>query len=216
MRLLRPRFTLKALLAAVLMLSLGLTTLSLATARARQQSRAVKQLETAGATIYYDFHHFEHPRLGGSISGSREPDNWIWLRAILGHDFFSTVYQVQFTDLHWYTDPRHTFGPATIQTKASRKADQYISLLAPLEGMDYLILESCNVTDAAIPALAKLQTLKHLYLNDTYVSQDGFDELQRLMPNCDIYWRPKFVPPAASTTVAPVLNQNSLPNFPTN
>lgn len=216
MRLPRPRFTLKALLAAVLVLSLGLTALSLATSRARQQARAVQQLEAAGATIYYDFHHFQDPTRGGSISGSREPDNWIWLRAILGHDFFSTVYQVQFTDLHWYTDPRHTFGPDTVQTKASRNADEFVRLLAPIYGMEYLILESCNVTDAAIPALAKLQTLKHLRLNDTHVSQDGFEELQRSMPNCDIYWRPKFIPPAASTTVAPVLNQNGLPNFPTN
>lgn len=212
----RLRFTLKALLAAVLVFSLGLTALSLVTARARQQARAVQQLEAAGATIYYDFHHFEDPTRGGSLSGSREPDNWIWLRVILGHDFFSTVYQVQFTDLHWFTDPRHTFGPATVQTTASRKADHYISLLAPIEGMDYLDLESCNVTDAAIPALANLQTLKHLRLNDTYVSREGFEELQRQMPNCDIYWRPKFIPPAASPSVAPVLNQNGLSDSPAN
>jgi hypothetical protein len=188
----RFRFSLKMLLAGVILVSVGLATLSLLTVRARQQAAAVADMQRLGATIYYDFHHY-YDR-GGTLDRWRKPTDWKWARKLLGNDYFSNVYMVEFVE---YRDVNSngkgitTFlGPVPVPTDISRNADRFVRLLEFLPDLRHLDLQYSEVSDRAIPSLATLKTLEVLWLANTKITRQGAERLGKLLPNCKIQWWP--------------------------
>jgi len=45
------------------------------------------------------------------------------------------------------------------------------------------------VTDARLKHLAGMKKMEVLLLNKTQVTAEGVAELQKALPNCNIYWR---------------------------
>jgi hypothetical protein len=193
-RLPRFRFSLRALLIGVIVLSIALGGFSLIAFKARRQADAVKTMQRLGATIYYDFHHYYDP--DSTINRWRKPTDWMWARIVLGNDFFSNVYLVEFIeyrDTHLRINGRFTsfMGPIPTPTELSRNADKYVHLLESLPNLSRLDLNHSEVSDAAIPALAKLDSLKALWVDDTNITAQGAARLGKLLPGCTIRWRPK-------------------------
>jgi hypothetical protein len=204
------------MLVGILILCAALTYLASLTATARRQANAVQALKHMGATVTYDFHFYYHD--GPSINRSRKPSDWVWARKLLGDDFFSNVYRVEFVQQRWWPSKSglvHGFGPVPTATPISREADKYIHLLQELPNLQSLDLSNSAVSDNSGPALARLQCLKCLSLNETAISdrsipvlaklrnlkdlvlantaitRQGFEKLRTLLPNCEIYWRPR-------------------------
>lgn len=59
--------------------------------------------------------------------------------------------------------------------------------LAKLTKLEELGLGDCRVSDAGLQHLKGLTLLKTLYLNDTDVGPDGYAEIRRALPSCEIY-----------------------------
>ena len=49
-----------------------------------------------------------------------------------------------------------------------------------------LNLDSLRVSDADVPLLSDMTSLKQLTLTNTHVSNDGIEELRRQLPHCQI------------------------------
>ena len=62
---------------------------------------------------------------------------------------------------------------------------EYFPKLATLDLID------APVSDQSIPLLSKLSTLSRLEINNTRISQDGFDQIKRALPNCKVIYIPK-------------------------
>ena len=58
--------------------------------------------------------------------------------------------------------------------------------LRNLHDLHYLHLESTNVSDAGLEQLSHLQRLKHLGLNNSRVTPEGVQAIQRQLPNCKV------------------------------
>lgn len=188
----RIRFSMRSLLFAMLLCSLFLTWLSIQTAKSCRQAEAVKQLQSLGATVYYDFQLYYDQNGEGCLNQARAPSTWIYSRKLLGNDLFSKVYHVRFaalTPIPQRPGGTHFLGPVDTPTELSSEANRYLGVLKELPGLHTLDLSSSNLTDEDIPALAQLKSLKWLYLFKTSVSQEGIVQLQGMLPECEIYRR---------------------------
>lgn len=58
--------------------------------------------------------------------------------------------------------------------------------LRNLHDLHYLHLESTNVSDAGLEQLSNLRQLKHLGLNNSKVTPEGVQAIQRQLPNCKV------------------------------
>ena len=68
----------------------------------------------------------------------------------------------------------------------ARIDDQTVRHLASLRGLRELTLRGTDVTDRAIADLKRLSSLQRLILVDTLVTFEGYSELLRALPNCDV------------------------------
>jgi hypothetical protein len=59
--------------------------------------------------------------------------------------------------------------------------------LENIPAIELLCLTATDIDDHAIPALSALTKLKELSIEGTNVSDAGFEELRRALPNCTIY-----------------------------
>jgi hypothetical protein len=58
----------------------------------------------------------------------------------------------------------------------------------PLTGLEQLGLTGTQVTDAGVLRLTRLKKLRELSLIGTQVTEETFDELQKALPRCHIFW----------------------------
>jgi Leucine-rich repeat (LRR) protein len=60
-----------------------------------------------------------------------------------------------------------------------------------LRHLEELVLTGNNVSDAAIPNLSSITTLKLLDVRQTAITANGWDELKKDLPNCNVMWQAK-------------------------
>lgn len=63
--------------------------------------------------------------------------------------------------------------------------------LSKLANLEHLDLGETNVDDAAVPHLVKLSKLTRLHLEATQVSEAGAHRIERELPRCLLFWRPR-------------------------
>ena len=63
---------------------------------------------------------------------------------------------------------------------------ELVEVCAPHGKLEHLGLHGAPITDEAIDDLARLSSLKYLYLGNTLISEAGKDELQERLPRCHI------------------------------
>lgn len=69
----------------------------------------------------------------------------------------------------------------------SRVTDAGLKELAPLKNLVVLALSGTEVTDAGLKTLAGYKQLALLFLRETKVTEVGVKELQKALPNCEIF-----------------------------
>ena len=74
----------------------------------------------------------------------------------------------------------------TYETTYPQITDRGISKLSSLGQLEVLKLRQSFITDAAIDDLAALQSLVELDISGTHVTPEGFERLQRALPQCEI------------------------------
>jgi len=151
------QFSLKTLLALVVLLSLPLAWLGSKLDHKRRESEAVTAIEKLNAWVEYDW----------SAKSDTEAPGPNWLRRWLGNDFFATVKRVTFRTGNDLTDAE-------------------LVHFERLNGVKELNLQDAYVTNAGVFRLAQLKAMRVLKLEGTHVTAVGVAELRKALPDCEI------------------------------
>lgn len=178
------QFSLKALLVAVVVLSLPLSWFAARLHRARDQRKAIQALIRIEGCVAYDTDDAGFPaRLTPS-----------WLRALLGRDFFDQVIvvglvgpQVTDSELRHLVRLRSLKSLLVIDTEVT---DDGLEHLRGLTSVQDLSLFNTPITDAGLEHLKPLVNLRHLDLEHTKATVEGVRLLRQSLPHCEIAWSP--------------------------
>lgn len=211
------QFSLRTLLALVLVFGCGFGWLGMKLKQASEQRMIVERIARLLGYVTYDY---QYDSSGTSSIQGAEPPGPKWLRKLLGDDFmFTKVHlvhvrygQVSDADLKAIGKLRqlHHLGLIDIQitdaqlehlrgltqlqglslssTKVTDAGLQNLRGLTELRGLD---LDGAKVTDAGLEHLQGLRQLKRLDLDYTQVTDEGVKKLQQALPNCLISHRVK-------------------------
>ena len=67
--------------------------------------------------------------------------------------------------------------------------DESLKLIAKLSNLQDLWLNDSALTDESLVSFAKLSRLENLILENTSISQDGVEQLRRMLPQCRVIFR---------------------------
>ncbi len=128
-------------------------------------------------------------KLGGTVDWSA-PSGPVWLRSLLGNDFFVTVFRVQMyctyatdTDLEHIKSLNQLRELYLYETEVT---DAGLENLRRLNRLQKLSLANTKITDAGLEHLKGLTELKELWLFPSNVTDEGVKQLQHALPNCQI------------------------------
>ena len=204
------QFSLRMLFVLVTLLSVGFGYLGIKIEQGRRQHWAVAAIANAGARVRYDYEYdvYDMWNLGA------EPTSPVWMRKVLGDDFFASVRSVDLVGsrvddailehLRAIQQIRLMYLDSALITDAGLENLKYLTelrelnLVCPqltdmglanlqkLTHLKELAIHDAGVTDKGLNALKGLKELRKLYLIQTQVSDAGVVELRKAMPNCDI------------------------------
>ncbi len=160
------RFSLRTLLAVVLLFSIPLAWFAFRLHKARRQHEAVAGILRAGGACFYDYQCGKH---GGPIEDATPPVA-PRLRHALGDDFFCQV--------------------ITVDLAHARDPDGAVEHLHRFPAIEYLYccyLTGTPITDAGLERLPEMTSLKILNLNNTSITDAGMPVLHRT-PNLRELW----------------------------
>lgn len=141
---------------------------------AREQKQAVETVRTLhGKVGYADDLPFQGPNAAVR-----------WLQTKLGHDYTSTVFQVNLggqtvtgKDLQCLT---HLPGLRAIWLHGTSVGDAEIQVLSNCTHLEELSLRDTRITDAGLAPLGRLERLEFLYLQDNDLTDAGLVHLDSL------------------------------------
>ena len=174
----RFQFSLRSLLIFTLAVALVCNWLAVEMRQAREQKELVKAMGER-TWVYYDWKH----------SGpSPQPPEPMWLRNLLGNDFFDTVVRVgsdSFTDdgLQYLTGMTQLQGVCLHRSPLTGTGLQHLAGMTQLE---FLSLNGTQVTDAGFQCLTGLTQLQTLELSGTQVTDAGLQHLKGLSQLQDV------------------------------
>jgi hypothetical protein len=168
----RFQFSVRSLLVLVVVVALPCSWLAVEMKKARQQEAVLEPIRRATAShlVGYDWREpdiaydceFDDAGVRSLPPNVPEP---VWLRNLLGNDFFYNVRR--------------------IYAGLSSLSDTDVMHLDVVPTLEYLET-SRAITDAGLIHLRGLKNLKELDLNGSVVSDAGVAKLQQALPNCKI------------------------------
>jgi hypothetical protein len=183
----RFQFSLRSLLALVVVAALPCSWMAAEIKKAREQREAVEAVANLGGDWgYYQVGHFDGDSM--TIIPPPEPAR---LRRMLGDDFFTDVSFVVFpsgtqatnSDLAHVTKLKHLKWLLIGDTQVT---DAGLTRIAGLTQLRELMLACPQVTNDGLKHLSGLTKLRELDLADTKVTDEGVAKLQEALPNCKI------------------------------
>jgi hypothetical protein len=173
------RFSLRALLVFVLLLSVPLGWFAWRIQKAGKQREAVAAILEAGGRVGYDYELTDQ----GAWKRVAEPATPHWLLKLLGYDFF---FDVAFADCHC-TELGDDFACLnrltelkTLSLCAAGIGDNDLMHLREMSKLERLRLSRTQISDVSLQHLAGLTRLTKLYLDDTQISDAGLEHLKGL------------------------------------
>ena len=154
----RFQFSIRSLLVLTVAVAIPFSWLAVEMNAAREQKEAVKAIKK-DAWVPYEY------QLGALLPNPQPPEP-LWLRSLLGDDFFESVAFVHFFSQTLVTDA------VMVQLKGLAQVN--------------LDLQRTEITDAGLEHLNGLKQLRFLNLTDTHVTDAGVAKLQQALPNCKI------------------------------
>jgi hypothetical protein len=170
------QYSLRTLLIFVTLCAFACSWFAVKMQQARKQREAVVAIRKLGGLTAYDYQETGYPY--------REPPGPIWLRRLLGDDFFANVAWVSFCHTQ-ATDAglEHLKGLTKLDhlylTDTEVTGDG-LANIAGLTRLQVLYLDGTRVTDAGLEHLKGMSRLQELYLNDTEVTDVGLERLKGL------------------------------------
>jgi hypothetical protein len=204
------QYSLRSLLLLMLLVSLGMSWFAVRMQRARQQKAAVEEIRNLGGDVQYDY----EVQQSGTPLPNAGPHGPVWLRDLLGEDFFASVVDVSlpcssvtdagmenlrgFTNLQTLTLGRKNVTGAgwehlkgltqlrTLDLPYGEVTDAGLEHLKGLTQLQELDLGATPVTDAGLVHLKGLTKLQLLDITHTHVTDGGVKTLQQALPKCKI------------------------------
>jgi internalin A len=147
------QYSLRSLLIFVTLCAFACSWFAVKMRQARRQREAVAAIRIAGGKVIYDY---EDPEASNVV-----PPGPLWLRNLLGDDFFANVDRVRLNG----------------DTNAMHAALEHLKDLPRLR---YLFLDLSSVTDDDLEYLKDLPQLLELDLNHTDVTDAGLEHLREM------------------------------------
>jgi hypothetical protein len=168
------QFRLRALVLALLVLSLPLSWFAVRTERARRQKAAVQAIRGMGGIVV--------EREGASVPK--------WIRELFPDGFFLDVIWVNLEGPH-ITDAEleHLHGMCDLEELCftyTQVTDAGLEQLGRLDNLEFLWLTGAPVTDDGLKHLEATGSLKWPGLRGTQVTDEGIRKFQEALPNCKI------------------------------
>ena len=173
------RFSVRGMLLLVVVLAIPIGFLSHG---ARLQREAVQTIESAGGTVFYDYHQIA-PR---TVSTGGQPWGPQWARERLGYHYFDTAVKVR---LHLHDRPQGLEWVAALNDLPSLNTllltgvnvtDEMLEQLDRSAALLELHLSGGRITDRGLENVAKFPNLRWLVMNHTQVSDAGVTHLREL------------------------------------
>jgi hypothetical protein len=178
------RFSIRSLLAVVAAVCLLLGCWS---SSAMKQARATAAITTLGGNVTYDYQSRT-----GIFNGNAIPSGPIWLRSLLGRDWFDTVYGVGLPGQRMVSDDDiasellglpHT---RSLQLDMTHVGDRTLASVRRMSGLIHLSLFGTQITDEGLPNLYGLKKLTALDVRHTALTATGIAQLRAALPDCNI------------------------------
>lgn len=174
------QFSLRSLLALVLVASVALSWLGVGLRRARQQRHAIDRLRQLRARVYYDY---EYAGEGKWVHDAELPGP-AWLRELLGEDFFIRPRLIGLGGSNIDDSSMPCFECLTelrsLDLVETRITDAGLMHLSGLTKLEELLLWGNDIGDAGLAHLESLKDLKRLSLSDTRMTDAGLAHLAGL------------------------------------
>jgi hypothetical protein len=158
---LRLKVRLRVLLFAVLVLAVVLGGY---VHQARRQRMAVDVIERNGGLVRYDWQY-----VNGQITSGRRPGGPIWLRRIVGDQYFQEVRNVVFLPCSDDEAPDLDLAPPgwdlhLQQNKGCKSVDELAQYLTAFPSLRSLYIQRAGATDAALGVIGSLSSLEEAHI----------------------------------------------------
>jgi len=203
------QFSIRTLLILVVIVAIPCSWMAVEMKKAREQREAVDTVRRLGGVVLYS-----HDSRNAIKPNPGPPPGPVWLRELLGDDFFAGVAAVELNRTP-VTDAELVSLQGMPQLQNASLGDTQVTDagLVHLKGLTQLLmlsLDNTQITDAGLEHLNGLTELRLLYLHNTqitdaglvylkelthlrwlslantHVTDKGVKELQRALPNCEI------------------------------
>ncbi len=173
------QFSIKTLLAFVVLSCVAMGLLCVPVFRARRQAAAVAAMKKLRCSIVYDY------QLRRATSVPRVPPGPTWLRRWIGDDYFTNVVEMSVNDPktgdadlnHLQDLPRLE----VLELDGTHAGNQGLKYLAALKRLRKLSLRRTAVTDEGLASIEFLIKLTSLDLSETLVTDSGLLSLKKLV-----------------------------------
>lgn len=180
------QYSLRTLLIIVTFFAVACSWFAVKLQQARRQREAVETIVKFGGAVRYEY------QLAGTIIPPEEPPGPVWIRKLLGDDFFANVAEVclwgtgtQITD----ADLEQLKGLTMLQELqlwGTQITDAGLKHLKGLTTLQTLQLQDTQITDAGLEHLKGLRQLQELHIERTQVTDAGVQDLQNALPKLKI------------------------------
>ena len=172
------RISLRSLLILTTLLAVWLAILS---RRAYEQRIAVERVFAFGGSVAYDY---QFDPTGKRIRSSSSPSGWLWLRRLIGDEYFQDVVhiglnkkKVNDSDLRLIGRLKHL---KSIQLNWTQVSDPGLAHLSGLRDLTSVGFAESRITGAGLRHLTNAQDLHMLVVEDTEVGDDGMAAIGEL------------------------------------
>jgi len=172
------QFSLRALLIFVTLAGCGFGWLGWRIREAREQQAAVAAIQKLGGYVTYDY---QIP-YSGTYELRTEPRAPVWLRAVLGDDFFRTVKAVSFYGTSATDSDLECLKPFSELASlclSPNMTDAGLCSVKRLPGLEDLTLCGTNITDEGLKHLAEFPRLGFLSFYNARLTEAGVEQLKR-------------------------------------
>jgi hypothetical protein len=202
----RLRISLRVSMVAVVVLAVAMAR---QVNKAREQREAVAAVKKFGGWVHYDYEFVNGPVKvpqgndiwmppWGKLTPGRSPRAPIWLRRMLGDEYFREIAHVSlFVDIEkgqahagpWNIGPAADVlaqlvgqsGIKTLQIGGQQATDRGMEYVGRMEGLEELIIwPAREISDAGVSHLEGLKHLKNVYIDKSRMTDEGLRTLGAL------------------------------------
>jgi hypothetical protein len=176
------QYSLRTLLIFVTLFAVACSWFTVKMQHAKRQREAVEAIMQLGGLVLYDYETFQYKdsvHISGSPIIVNEPSTPLWLRNLLGRDFFYNVITVLVYSENGLDYIESLTQIENLYLIGASSTDATLSQLNRLTKLQTLYLYDSQVTDAGLVNLEGLTNLILLDLNNTPISDAGLENLKR-------------------------------------